>query len=149
MIAWRDARRGDVGAIVALLTDDALGRAREGSDLGPYLAAFDEMAAQGGNVAVVGEDADGAVVACFQLAILPGLSLRAARRAQLEGVRVAAHLRGRGAGGALLEEAERRARAAGCALVQLTSHASRAEALRFYGAAGYAPSHVGFKKALF
>lgn len=148
MIAFRDARRGDVPAIVALLTDDVLGRDREGAELAPYLAAFDEMAATPGNRMVVGEDAGGRLVACFQLTVIAGLSLGASRRAQVEGVRVASDLRGRGIGALLMAEAEARARAAGCRLIQLTSNRDRAEAHRFYARLGYAPSHTGFKKPL-
>lgn len=38
--------------------------------------------------------------------------------------------------------------AAGCGLLQLTSNASRSDALRFYKGAGFTPSHIGFKKPL-
>jgi GNAT superfamily N-acetyltransferase len=48
----------------------------------------------------------------------------------------------------LLADAEARARAAGCTLLQLTSNATRQDALRFYEAQGFVASHVGFKKAL-
>ena len=36
----RDARRADVGAIVALLADDPLGAARESAPMAAYLAAL-------------------------------------------------------------------------------------------------------------
>ena len=39
---FRDATRDDVAAIVALLADDPLGKAREGADPDAYLAAFDD-----------------------------------------------------------------------------------------------------------
>ena len=146
-VTFRDATRADVPAVVALLRDDALGAAREGADLAPYLAAFDRMAEEGGNALVVGEAA-GRVVATFQLTLISGLSLRAARRAQVESVRVAADLRGQGIGRALMAEAEARARAAGCTLVQLTTNATRTRAHRFYAALGYEPTHLGFKRAL-
>ncbi|SDE94021.1 GNAT family N-acetyltransferase [Limimaricola pyoseonensis] len=144
---FREAQREDVPQVVTLLADDALGRGRETGDMAGYLAAFDAMQAEPGNrlyVAVTGER----VVACYQLAFIQGLSLAAARRAQIEGVRVAAEMRGQGLGRRLLADAEARARAAGCALMQLTSNATRADARRFYEAAGYAASHVGFKKPL-
>lgn len=145
---FRPATRADVAAVVALLADDALGRTRESADLGPYLAAFDAMQGQPGNCLHVAEDETGAVVACYQLTVIDGLSLTAARRAQIEGVRVAAHLRGQGVGAALLADAEARARAASASLMQLTSNAARTEARRFYERAGYSPSHIGFKKRL-
>ncbi|MCB1337359.1 MAG: GNAT family N-acetyltransferase [Maritimibacter sp.] len=148
MIRWRDGRRGDVAAVVAMLADDALGRGREAADLVAYEAGFDAMTAEAGNHLIVGEDADGAVVACYQITFISGLSLAAARRAQIEGVRVRADRRGQGIGAALIADAEARARAVGCSLVQLTSNAARADARRFYEAQGFAASHVGFKKVL-
>jgi GNAT superfamily N-acetyltransferase len=147
MIRFREARREDVQAVVALLADDALGAAREGSDLAPYLAAFDAMQAEAGNTLIVGEEA-GRIVATYQLTVISGLSLRASRRAQVESVRVAADLRGRGIGAAMMADAETRARAAGCRLVQLTSNAGRERARKFYESLGFTPSHIGFKRDL-
>ncbi|MDZ4136374.1 MAG: GNAT family N-acetyltransferase, partial [Paracoccaceae bacterium] len=91
MIRWREAKRNDVPAIVALLADDALGATRETDDMAVYFAAFDAMMYEFGNALIVGE-ADGKVVATYQLTFITGLSLRASRRAQVVSVRVAAHL---------------------------------------------------------
>lgn len=147
MIRWREGRRDDVAAVVALLADDVLGATRETAGLDCYLAAFDAMAAEGGNRLIVGETADG-IVATYQITFISGLSLGAARRAQIEAVRVSATVRGQGVGAALVADAEARARAAGCALLQLTSNATREGALRFYEAQGFVASHVGFKRVL-
>lgn len=147
MISFRPARREDVAAVVALLSDDDLGQTRETAELPVYLAAFDAMQAEGGNLLIVGE-AGGRVVATYQLSLISGLSLSAARRAQIEAVRVDASQRGQGAGAALMADAEARARAGGAVLMQLTSNAVRRDAHRFYERLGYAPSHLGFKKSL-
>ncbi|MCC0065105.1 MAG: GNAT family N-acetyltransferase [Defluviimonas sp.] len=147
MIRFREASRADVPAVVALLADDALGTTREGTDLGAYLAAFDAMRAEGGNTLVVGAD-DGRIVATYQLTFISGLSLRASRRAQVESVRVATDRRGQGIGAAMFADAEARARAAGCRLMQLTMNASRSDARRFYERLGFTPSHIGFKRDL-
>lgn len=147
MIRWREARREDVPAIVALLIEDDLGAARETDDMAVYFAAFDAMAYEYGNQLIVGE-AEGRVVATYQLTFITGLSLRASRRAQIEAVRVAAKVRSGGIGAALVRDAEMRAVDAGCALIQLTTNALRADAHRFYERAGFVPSHVGFKKSL-
>lgn len=146
-VSFRDATPDDVPAVLALLTDDRLGAGRETDDPAPYRAAFEAMRAEGNNTLVVGE-AEGRIVATFQITFISGLSLRAARRAQIESVRVASDLRDRGIGRALMAEAERRARNAGCTLVQLTSNATRDRARRFYESLGYTPSHVGFKRVL-
>ncbi len=148
MTRFREATREDVPAIVALLADDVLGQARELSDLVAYLAAFDVMQNEGGNTVIVGEDAAGTLVATYQLTFISGLSLAAARRAQVESVRVASHLRGQGIGEAMFADAETRARAAGCSLMQLTMNATRTDSHRFYERLGFKPTHTGFKRAL-
>ncbi len=148
MTRFREATREDVPAIVALLADDVLGQARELSDLVAYLAAFDVMQIEAGNTVIVGEDAAGTLVATYQLTFISGLSLAAARRAQVESVRVASHLRGQGIGEAMFADAETRARAAGCSLMQLTMNATRTDSHRFYERLGFKPTHTGFKRAL-
>ncbi|GHF35934.1 GNAT family N-acetyltransferase [Seohaeicola zhoushanensis] len=146
-ILFRPATAADVPAVVALLADDVLGAGRESADLAPYHAAFEAMQSEGNNTLIVGE-LDGTAVATYQITFISGLSLRAARRAQVESVRVAASLRNRGAGALLMADAESRARAAGCSLIQLTSNATRADARRFYERLGFTSSHTGFKKTL-
>ncbi|WP_068110146.1 GNAT family N-acetyltransferase [Tropicimonas marinistellae] len=130
-----------------MLADDMLGQGREGTDLAQYVAAFDAMRAEGGNLLIVGELA-GDVVATYQLTFISGLSLKATRRAQIESVRIAAPFRGRGLGAAMFADAEARARAAGCGLLQLTTNRARERAQSFYEGLGYTPSHIGFKKPL-
>ncbi|WP_371742193.1 N-acetyltransferase family protein [Pseudoruegeria sp. HB172150] len=146
-MVFREGRREDVPAVVALIANDFLGKTREHSDMEAYLAAYDAMCAEGANLLIVGEE-DGAVVATYQITFISGLSLSAARRAQVEAVRVADSLRGRGMGRAMFEDAERRAREAGCSLMQLTMNAQRTESRKFYETLGFEASHVGFKKRL-
>lgn len=146
-VRFRLAVRADVGAVVALLRDDVLGQNREAADLSHYLAAFDAMQREAGNRLIVGVIGD-QVVACYQLTLISGLSLSATRRAQIEGVRVAAHLQGQRIGQALIEDAQARARAEGCALMQFTTNKTRMDAHRFYDRLGFTPSHIGYKKSL-
>lgn len=47
-----------------------------------------------------------------------------------------------------MADAEARARAAGCGLIQLTTNRDRVQAHAFYAREGYRPSHIGFKKPL-
>lgn len=147
MIRFRPGTRDDVPAVMDLLREDNLGAMREGTDPAPYLAAFDAMAGEPGNTLIVADDG-GTVVGCYQLTVITGLSLSATRRGLIEGVRVAASRRGQGIGSALLADAEARAHAAGCTLLQFTTNKARADAHRFYRRAGYVASHVGFKKPL-
>lgn len=145
---FRPAARADVMAVIALLADDMLGATREITAAPDrYLAAFDAMQAEGGNHLIVAE-ADQRIVACYQITFISGLSLSAARRAQIEGVRVASDLRGQGLGEALIRDAEARAHAAGCSLIQFTTNKTRDDAHRFYDRLGFTPSHIGYKKPL-
>jgi GNAT superfamily N-acetyltransferase len=144
---FRLAERADVPELVALLSDDPLGAAREGSDLAPYFVAFDEISANPMHQLVVAEHT-GRVIATCQLTILAGLSRKGARRALVEAVRVAVDARSSGVGAALMAEVEARARAAGASLVQLTTDKSRTRAHAFYERLGYSPTHIGYKKQI-
>jgi GNAT superfamily N-acetyltransferase len=146
-VSFRDASRDDVAAIVAMLADDPLGQSREAQDPAPYLAAFDEIAANPMHQLIVGE-IDGKIVATCQLTLLAGLSRQGAKRALVEAVRVAAPQRGQRIGEALMAEAEARARAAGASVIQLTTDKTRLRAHAFYDRLGYSPSHLGYKKPL-
>ncbi|AEW96435.1 MULTISPECIES: GNAT family N-acetyltransferase [Streptomycetaceae] len=147
-ITFRRATAADIPAIVALLADDALGTGRENpADLTPYRAAFAELDGDPQHVLLVA-DRSGEVVGTAQLTYLPGLARGGALRAQIEAVRVGSAARGTGLGSRLIEECLRLARERGCALVQLTSDASRTDAHRFYERLGFTASHVGFKLSL-
>lgn len=149
-LSFRDARRDDLRAIVALLVDDALGRSRDtlGEGLDPgYLRAFEAIEADPNQRLVVAERG-GVVVGTFQSSYLPGLSRRGMWRAQIESVRVARECRGLGIGEAMMRWAIAQARARGCGLVQLTTDKSRNDAHRFYARLGFVASHEGMKLAL-
>jgi ribosomal protein S18 acetylase RimI-like enzyme len=142
----RPAGRGDVAAIVAMLADDALGRARERiEDPLPacYFQAFERVKRDPNIKLVVAEGEGGEVVGCLQLCILPGLSSQGASRGLIEDVRVASHCRSRGIGEQLVRWAIAEAEANGCRLVELLTHNTRVDAQRFYKRLGFAASHVG------
>jgi GNAT superfamily N-acetyltransferase len=146
----RDATEHDLPAIVALLNDDELGKARNPvfeEQRARYLAAFRAIAADPNNGIIVAEQ-DGAIAGCYQLTFIPGLSYTGAERAQIESVRVASSLRGAGLGSAMMQDAIARARARGCHLVQLTTDARRAHTRRFYERLGFVASHHGMKLKL-
>lgn len=149
-MSFRTATRDDLPAIVRMLADDGLGKGRE-QPVDPlpkaYGDAFDRMAAQPGNDYLLAE-IDGEVAGCLQLTVIHGLSRTGVSRAQIEGVRVAGSYRGKGIGEALFREAIRRAREAGCGLVQLTTDKARPDALRFYEKLGFTASHEGMKLEL-
>ncbi|MEV1004232.1 GNAT family N-acetyltransferase [Nonomuraea sp. NPDC050202] len=147
-LLFRQARRQDVPAIVAMLADDPLGAKREGDPNDErYLAAFDRIDADPHDELIVAER-DGKVVGTMQLTYLAGLSRLGAERCQIEAVRVAASTRGQGLGRKMIAWAIDRARTRGCAMVQLTSDKSRTDAHRFYDGLGFTASHVGYKLKL-
>ncbi len=144
-ITIRAARREDVAAIVAMLADDHLGRARERIEdplPASYFAAFEAIVADPNLTLVVAEEAE-RVVGCLQLCILPGLSSQGASRALVEDVRVASDRRSRGIGELLLRWAIAQAREKRCKLIELLTHNSRVDAQRFYQRLGFERSHVG------
>lgn len=141
----RRATEQDVPAIVALLTDDAIGAGRErADDLAPYRRAFAAVDADPAHLLVVSE-VDGATAGTLQLSFLPGLPRQGALRAQVEGVRVGAAHRGSGLGTVLLRWAIDESRSRGAALVQLTTDLRREDARRFYERLGFVGSHLGMK----
>ena len=142
---FRAAVRADLPAILALLTDDVLGRTRDTAEVDPaYEKAFAEIEADPRNVLAVADDG-GQVVGCLQVTYIPGLGRHGAQRAQVESVRVRADRRGQGLGEAFLRWVIEQARARGCALVQLTTDRSRVDAHRFYLRLGFVASHDGMK----
>jgi GNAT superfamily N-acetyltransferase len=150
MVIFREARRTDVPAILALLAADQLGAGREtvGEDVdASYWRAFEAIDADERNALIV-VDHDGEVVGTMQLTFIPGLSRRGAERAQIEAVRVRADQRGAGLGRQMIEWAIDRARERGCRLVQLTTDKSRMDAHRFYASLGFQASHEGMKLPL-
>lgn len=154
-VAIARAQRSDLEQIVALLTDDMLGKDREthASHTG-YQEAFAAIDADPNQVLLVALDgaaqdgparADGRVVATAQVTFIPGLSRGGALRGQIEAVRVGAEYRGQGLGRGffdwIIDYCDRR----GAALVQLTTDKRRRDAVRFYERLGFVASHEGMK----
>lgn len=149
-LAFRDATRADLPAIVRLLAEDQIGgRADDPSEpLGPaYVAAFDAIAADPNQRLIVAE-IDGAIAGTMQLTLLPGLLNRGAWRGQIEAVRVAADQRSLGLGAQMIDWALAWFRERGCFMAQLTSNNDRVRAHQFYEKLGWKKSHAGFKMYL-
>lgn len=147
-IVLREALPGDVPGIVALLADDELGAAREaGGDTRAYAAAYAAIDRDPNNEFYVMEQ-DGRLIGCFQLTFIPGFSNKGAWRGQIESVRIASDLRGKGHGGRLIKTAIQICQARGCKTIQLSTHKQRKDAHRFYARLGFEASHEGMKLAL-
>ena len=146
----RPATAEDLPAIVSMLADDDLGRAREDArlPLDPrYLAAFAALERDPNQQLVVAER-EGRVIGCLQLSLIPGLSRLGMWRGQIESVRVASSERGHGIGRLMIEWAIGECRDRGCGLVQLTTDKTRTEARAFYEGLGFEASHEGMKRKL-
>jgi GNAT superfamily N-acetyltransferase len=147
-VIFREATRADLPAIVALLADDVLGKSRDFASVDDaYERAFADIDADPRNLLIVADDG-GEVVGCMQITYIPGLGRHGAERAQIEAVRVRSDRRGHGLGAELFAWAIDQARIRGCALVQLTTDKSRADAHRFYARLGFVASHEGLKLRL-
>jgi len=150
-VTLRTAVADDVRPIVDLIAADQLGATRDGvrdaADLAAYQAAFRAIDADPAHILVVAESG-GDIVGTMQLSFLPGMARRGAFRAQIEAVRVAANVRGGGLGASMITWAIDEARRRGCALVQLTTDKSRADAHRFCERLGFVASHEGMKLPL-
>ena len=144
-ISLRPTRRDDVAAIIAMLADDHLGRARERLEQPLptlYYDAFERVTSDQ-NIHLMVAEEGGKVVGCVQLCILPGLSSQGASRGLIEDVCVACDRRSRGIGEKLVQWALEEARGKGCKLVELLTHHTRVDAQRFYERLGFSRSHVG------
>ncbi|HEV2072570.1 MAG TPA: GNAT family N-acetyltransferase [Thermomicrobiales bacterium] len=147
-VRFRQATIEDIQAVVDMLADDALGATRETpDDLTPYRDAFAAIDADPHQLLIVCEGG-GQAGGTMQITFIPGLSRKGSTRALIEGVRVHRDARGTGLGTKMMQWAVEEARARGCAMVQLTTDASRTDAHRFYERLGFQKTHLGFKMVL-
>jgi GNAT superfamily N-acetyltransferase len=150
-LVFRDAARADLAAIIELLADDFLGSSRGEVFTEPlpqaYVEAFEAIAADPRGHLIVAERA-GAVIGCYQLTLIPGLSYGGAWKAIIEGVRISASLRGCGLGARLMADAIGRARQGGARTLELSTNKARRDAQRFYAKLGFKNAHEGFKLEL-
>ncbi|MEC5145224.1 GNAT family N-acetyltransferase [Chitinophaga sp. 212800010-3] len=143
-LKFRLATKEDLKDIIDMLKDDKLGTARESNTLDKYLPAFDRISNDSNQeltVAVL----NGEVVGTFQLTFIQGLSYEGGIRAQVEAVRTHSAYRGQGIGKQMFAYVMERAREKGAHIVQLTTHKSRHDAIRFYENLGFHSTHEGMK----
>ncbi|MBQ0982259.1 GNAT family N-acetyltransferase [Micromonospora sp. M61] len=147
-VTYREAVRADLPAVIALLADDVLGKARDFTEVDEaYERAFADISADPRNQLIVAEQ-DAELVGCLQITYIPGLGRHGSERSLIESVRVRSDRRGQGLGRELMTWAVGQARQRGCALVQLTTDKTREDAHRFYLGLGFVASHEGMKLAL-
>lgn len=140
-VAFRMAKVADVGAVAALLA--ALGYPCEPADAALRIAAVAEDSRQQLLIARCGERSCGLLGLDFMYYVPLG-----ALTCRITVLVIEPGAQRLGLGRRLLREAERRARAAGAAQIELTTASHRADAHAFYRACGYVDSSLRFSKAL-
>ena len=146
----RRATNADLSAIIALLADDELGRAREvacGDILPGYHNAF-EMINNDPNAEIIIMATEDDVIATAQVNYITYLNFQGGTRAQIESVRVHKNYRSQKLGEKLMLHIIEQAKKRGCHLVQLTTNKSRDRAKSFYEKLGFVASHEGMKLAI-
>ncbi len=144
-----EVRPAVVADIPALL--DLYAQLAEGFASGPQLSVAEAEANFAGIAAdpdrtLLVATIDGSVAGTVDLLIVrPSLTHRGHPWAAVENVVTGSRFRRQGVGRALMEEAVRRARAAGCHRLQLISRMERMEAHAFYRAIGMEASAQGFR----
>jgi GNAT superfamily N-acetyltransferase len=134
----------DLPRILALLTDDDLGKLADTHVNEEHRAAFHAIDGDANQFLAVGE-VEGVVVATLQLTFVPGLSRNGMRRALVEAVRVDRSVRGRGLGSQMMRWAFEKSARQGCGMVQLLMDKRRIDSGRFYESLGFTRSHDGFR----
>jgi ribosomal protein S18 acetylase RimI-like enzyme len=149
-ITFRTAKEQDLPRIVAMLSDDVLGRQRERNEHPlpeSYLKAFHAITSDPNNelvIACIRND----IIGVMQITFTPYITHQGGWRATIEGVRTAASTRNKGVGTELIQWAIKRAEERKCHLVQLTTDKQRPDALRFYEKLGFKATHEGLKLKL-
>jgi GNAT superfamily N-acetyltransferase len=149
-VIFRRATIADLPAIVHMLADDEFGAQRE-RDAQPlpdsYNKAFEQIDRDSNHELIVAA-LDAKMIGTLHLMFLPSISHQGGLRSQVESVRVDRKFQNKGIGSQMMEYAIQRARVRGAHLVQLTTHAAREDAHRFYERLGFKASHLGMKLKL-
>lgn len=145
---FRKATKNDVSAIVEMIADDELGKARENFQTplpDEYLQAFENINSDKNQELVVVENDDLEIIGTLQLSFIQYLTYRGGIRAQIEAVRIRKDKRGLGIGKTMFEWAINRAKERNAHLLQLTTDKKRPKAIQFYEDLGFKQTHSGMK----
>ena len=147
-LKFRLAKADDLADIVKMLSDDTLGATREKFELiDNYLKAFENITNDPNQELTIIE-LNGEKVGTYQLTFIQYLTHQGGLRAQIEAVRTISNYRGQGIGTKVFEYISERAKQKGCNMLQLTSDKQRPDAIKFYEAIGFVPTHEGMKLKL-
>jgi GNAT superfamily N-acetyltransferase len=144
-LAVRTAVEGDLPHVLALLDqmDDSMYPRRDDAEEATRLSVFHRIAADSRQHLLVA-DADGRIVGTVHLVVIEHFSRSCNPSGLLESMVVDEAYRRKGVGAALLREAARLAREAGCYKLGLSSNLARRGAHHFYSRLGWKRTHYGF-----
>ena len=143
----RKAKIPDLDQVIHLLYDDGLGRDRESISnkyKQKYLSVFSELL-ESKYFDIFVMEKNNQIIGFYQIMYLPHVSLKGAKRGQIESVRICSNFRRGGLGTKLMKHAIKVARDKGCSIIQLTSNKKRKEIGKFYKNLGFSPTHDGYK----
>lgn len=144
-LIFRQANQDDLMAIISMLADDLLGRARENIDnLEKYRRAFLEISSSKNDFLAVIE-LEKEIIGTCHLTIMPSLTLQGLKRMNIEAVRVVEKFSNQGIGSWMMKKAIEFAKKHDVSIIQLTSNKSRKDAHRFYEKLGFEKTHEGMK----
>jgi ribosomal protein S18 acetylase RimI-like enzyme len=140
----RKAVHKDLPFLIAMLSDDDLGKTRENYQIpipNEYETAFAQIIADQNQELMILEDEQQEIIGTFQLSFIQYLTYQGGIRAQIEAVRIRKDKRNLGLGKTMFLWAINRAKERKAHLLQLTTDKKRAEALAFYKELGFKDSH--------
>lgn len=146
-LSRRPANINDVQAIVSLLLQDDLGKAREAisDNLDKrYLDAFKRINDDPNQYLMVVE-LDKKIIGTCHLTIMPSLTFKGSTRMQIEAVRIHQDARSKKIGEWMITQSLEYAKSKGVKIIQLSTNNQRSDALRFYEKLGFQASHIGMK----
>ncbi|MEV4626813.1 GNAT family N-acetyltransferase [Micromonospora sp. NPDC049523] len=138
-IRIRPVRRQDVARLAALL--DQLGYPTDDAAVHERLTYWSNDEAS----VLLGADDDGRLIGVAALHVCPMLEVTG-RFGRVVALVVDDRYRSQGVGRSLMAEIERRAHAAGCIMMEVTSGGHRESAHRFYAGLGYQDTHARSKR---
>ena len=149
-LSYRKATINDLRAIINLLLEDELSRAREQTSqtIDPrYIDAFHRIDSDSSQYLMVVEK-NKEVVATCHLTIVPSLTFTGSTRMQIEAVHVAEKYRSKKIGEEMMKIAIEYAKSKDISIIQLTTNKERVRAKKFYERLGFEASHEGMKMYL-
>jgi predicted N-acetyltransferase YhbS len=140
----RPAEEGDLSQILDLLSQLPIEPTLARPETHGAKEVMSQILAVPGRTMMVAEDGDD-IVGAVDLVTVPNLTHRGAPWAIIENLIVDQKRRRKGIGRALMDEAIKRARIAGCYKIQLLSNTARRDAHHFYESLGFEQSAAGFR----